>query len=154
MVAISEATVKRVVTTGGISCLSIATSVGSNMEGGLPMPTEYQSRDAQLHRRICRCIDERWLPVYLPRSISASHGSGSKCYACDQAIDTSEVEYGVRDPRNGTARLSLHLGCYVIWQLECVKRIRQQQKDGSSTRPVPSAGSSKKIVAETDGQLP
>lgn len=93
------------------------------------MPTEFQSPDIQLPAHVRRCIDEGRLPVYLPDSLSAGYGSGSTCHACDRPIASSEVQYDVEDPRNGRARFSVHLGCYVLWQTECVKRIRQQQQD-------------------------
>jgi hypothetical protein len=93
------------------------------------MPTEYQTRELQLQARIRRRIDEGRLPVHLADSISAGYGSGSKCHACDEPIAPSEIEYDLQDPRDGTARLSLHLGCYVIWQSECVKRTHTPPQD-------------------------
>jgi len=107
------------------------------------MPTKYQLRDLQ-QARIRRCIDEGWLPVYVPERISAGYGSGSKCHACGQPIAPGEIEYDVEDPRNGTARLSLHMGCYVSWQTECVKRMRTQRRDSHRCQPVRLNGSGKR----------
>jgi hypothetical protein len=107
------------------------------------MPSKYQLREFELHARIRRCIDEGRLPVFLPDCISAGYGSGSKCHACDQPIAPSEIEYDVQDPRNATARLRLHLGCYVLWQTECVKRIRTEHQDSGGGQPVRLNGSSK-----------
>src|SRR5262245_13535675 len=107
------------------------------------MVIEHQLRDIQLHAHIRRCIDEGRLPIYLPDSISAGYGSGSKCHACDQLITPSEIEYDVQDPTNSTARLRLHLGCYVLWQTECVRRTRTRREDSLSGQPVPSNGSNK-----------
>ena len=98
------------------------------------MPTEAQLRDAELRDRIRRWIDEGRLPVLLPDRICAGYGSGSKCPACEQPITTDQIEYDVESPRNGTPMLSLHLGCYVLWQIECVNRIRKEAKGSSSDR--------------------
>ena len=108
------------------------------------MVTQYQLRDLQLHAHIRRRIDEERLPVYLPDSISAGYGSGSKCHACDQPITRCEIEYDVQDPTNSTLRLRLHLGCYVLWQTECVRRIRAQREDSLCGQPDPLNGSDKK----------
>jgi hypothetical protein len=93
------------------------------------MLSQYQLRDFELRARIRRCIDEGRLPVFLPDSINAGYGSGSKCHACDQPIANSEIEYDIQDPGNATARLRFHLGCYVLWQTECLKRIRTEHQD-------------------------
>src|SRR5215475_5741069 len=96
---------------------------------GFSMVIEHKLRDLQLHAHIRRRIDEERLPVYVPDSISAGYGSGSKCQACDRLITPSEIEYDVLDPRNSAVRLRFHLGCYVLWQTECVRRIRTQPQD-------------------------
>ena len=93
------------------------------------MPTEAQLRDVELRDRIRRWIDEARLPVLLPDRICAGYGSGSKCPACEQPITSAQIEYDVEYPRNGTPLLSLHLGCYVLWQIECVKRTRSAGRD-------------------------
>jgi hypothetical protein len=87
------------------------------------MPTESQLRDPALRTRIHRRIEERRLPVMVPKRISAGYGTGSRCDACDQPITLSQVEYDIDDVPYG-APLSLHLGCHVLWQIECVKRMR------------------------------
>jgi len=93
------------------------------------VPTEAQLRDGELRDRIRRWIDDGRLPVLLPDRICAGYGSGSKCPACEQPITSSQIEYDVEYPRNGTPLLSLHLGCYVLWQIECVNRVRKERKD-------------------------
>ena len=57
------------------------------------------------------------------RRIHGGYGSGSKCDACDQPIERNQVEYEVEDAERGKT-LRLHLGCHVLWQVECVQRIR------------------------------
>ena len=96
------------------------------------MPTEAQLRDVELRDRIRRWIDDGRLPVLLPDRICAGYGSGSKCPACEQPITAKQIEYDVEYPRNGTPLLSLHLGCYVLWQIECVNRLRKDRKDSPS----------------------
>jgi|SRR5215469_5044400 len=115
------------------------------------MLTEFRLRDLELHARIRQHIDEGWLPVFLPDRISARYGSGSKCHACNQPVAPSQVKYDVEDPGNGTGRLSLHLGCYVLWQIECAKRMRTQHQWGPGGQLVPSSGSSRK--ASANGRL-
>jgi len=93
------------------------------------MPTESQLRDVQLHARIRQLVDEGWLPIVLPDMIEAHYGSNSKCYACDQPVTDGQIEYDAGDPRDRSALLRLHMGCFVLWQIECVRRIRNQQRD-------------------------
>jgi hypothetical protein len=110
---------------------------------GFSLATGCRARELELHARICRCIDEGRLPVHLAETISMGCGLGSTCDGCGQPLTPSEIEYNVADPRDATAGLSLHLGCYVIWQIECVKRIRKQQ-DSPGSQPLPPNGSSNK----------
>ena len=39
-------------------------------------------------------------------------------YSCDEPITRTQIEYSI----DGTS-LSLHVHCYVLWQIECVARI-------------------------------
>jgi hypothetical protein len=87
------------------------------------MPTESQLRDPILRARIRRRIDEGRLPVTVPKKINAGYGTGSRCDACDQPITRSQVEYDIDEVPSG-APLHLHLGCHVLWQIECVERLR------------------------------
>jgi len=92
------------------------------------MPTESQLQDVALRDLIRRLIDEGRLPLFLANKISAGYGSGSKCNGCDQPVTRTQIEYDLEDPGSGTAHLILHLGCYVLWQIECVKRIRARNQ--------------------------
>ena len=85
------------------------------------MPTESQLQDTALRMRIRALIEEGRLPVMLPKQILAGYGSGRVCVACDRPISGTQVEYEIEDDRNGH-RLSLHLGCHVVWQIECARR--------------------------------
>ena len=87
------------------------------------MPTESQLRDPALRARIRQRIDEGGLPVTVPKKINAGYGTGSRCAACDQPITRSQVEYDIDEVPAG-APLHLHLGCHVLWQIECVERLR------------------------------
>ena len=91
-------------------------------------PTGSHLRDAELHARIRRLIDDGRLPLLLPDKISAGYGSGSRCHGCDQPVTLAQVEYTVEDHRDTTVQLKLHLGCYVLWQVECVKRLKKRQR--------------------------
>jgi hypothetical protein len=96
--------------------------VSGTRRGGVT-PTGSQLLDSKLREHICHRIAEGRLPVTLPEHIEAAHGSGNKCHACDQPITSHQVECDVEDPKHGT-RLTLHLGCHVLWQIECVKRVQ------------------------------
>ena len=88
------------------------------------MPTGCQLLDATLREHISQRIAKGRLPVTLPEHIeAAADGSGNKCHACDQPITSRQIACHVEDPERGT-RLTLHLGCHVLWQIECVKRVQ------------------------------
>jgi len=78
---------------------------------------------SKLRAHICSLIDEGRLPVLLPEKISAGYGSGSKCHGCNQPVTATQIEYDIEECKNATVQLSLHLGCYLLWQIECVKRM-------------------------------
>jgi hypothetical protein len=82
------------------------------------MPTKSQLRDAELRLRVRERIANGRLPVRVPDHILGGYGSGHTCVACDQPITSAQVEYEVADCRND-AKLCFHLGCHVVWQLEC-----------------------------------
>jgi hypothetical protein len=85
------------------------------------MPTESQLRDTALRLRVRERIENGRLPMIVPSQIAGGYGSGRVCAACDDPITSSQVEYEVNDERNGN-RLSFHLGCHVVWQLECLPK--------------------------------
>lgn len=84
------------------------------------MPTESQLQDTALRQRVRQLLENGHLPVKLPRRVRAGYGSGRLCDACDQPITSTQVEYEVEDESDGR-RLSLHMGCHVIWQIECAR---------------------------------
>jgi len=87
------------------------------------MPTESQLHDTALRLHVRELIENGRLPVILPRQISAGYGSGCVCVACGQPITDTQVEYDIEDDRNAR-QLSFHLGCHVVWQLECARRAK------------------------------
>jgi hypothetical protein len=92
------------------------------------MPSESHPPGIELHALIGRLIDEGRLPVLLPDIVSAGYGCGSRCDGCDQPVTHTQIEYEVGDRRDGTSQLSLHLECYVLWQIECVKRMKKRKR--------------------------
>jgi len=101
------------------------------------MAAESQTDDSGLSVLIRQRIDDGLLPQILSKTISVGLGSGGKCVACDQAIASEQVEYQVFGPRYGKA-LRLHWGCHILWQLECIDRMRRQRMGaGSSGEPQP-----------------
>ena len=89
------------------------------------MPTESQLRDTALRAFIGQRIDGGRLPLILTKTIGVSFGSGIECVACGETITPDQIEYRAFGPQYGAA-LRLHWGCHVLWQLECVKRMRGQ----------------------------
>jgi len=85
------------------------------------MPTESQLRDATLRLRVSQLIENGQLPVMMPARIDAGYGSGCICAACGQLITRSQVEYEIEDCRDGHW-FKFHLGCHVVWRLECARR--------------------------------
>jgi hypothetical protein len=51
--------------------------------------------------------------------MSASHGTGHTCAACDEQITSAQMECAVE---GAGIPLWFHLGCRLIWQLECAQR--------------------------------
>ena len=88
------------------------------------MPNGCQLLDATLREHICQRIAAGRLPVTFPEHFEAGlHRSGSQCHACDQPITSRQMACDVEDRRHGR-RLTLHLGCHVLWQIECVRRVQ------------------------------
>ena len=90
------------------------------------MTADSQLRDDALRARIRQRIDIGRLPVFIPGTIQAGYGAGLKCYACEESITRSQIEYHVHDPGYGPP-MSLHFRCHVIWQTECIERLRQKR---------------------------
>ncbi|MBV8144720.1 MAG: hypothetical protein JO184_06910 [Gammaproteobacteria bacterium] len=88
------------------------------------MPTESQLNDGALRAYIRRKIEDGLLPLTLSKTIAIGAGSGGDCPACDQPITVEQIEYQAFGPRYGAA-VRLHWGCHVLWQLECVERLRR-----------------------------
>ena len=95
------------------------------------MPTESQLRDNELRLRILQRIEDGRLPVMLPRHIAAGYGAGNVCAACDQPVTATQVEYEVQA---GDPLLRFHLGCYVLWQIECQRKLQGPALDCLSLR--------------------
>jgi hypothetical protein len=81
--------------------------------------TDPQFRDAVVRRRVRELIVQGKLPL-VPRTqrLAAGYGTGETCAACDQQITSAQMEYAVEGA--GTP-LSFHLGCCLIWELECAQ---------------------------------
>jgi hypothetical protein len=90
------------------------------------MPTESQLRDTTLRVRVRELIADGRLPVMVPTRIDAGYGSGHVCVACAQPITSAQVEYELADYRDGRP-LCFHLGCHVVWQIECAAALHVSQ---------------------------
>lgn len=87
------------------------------------MPTESQLKDTALRMRVRQLIDQGRLPLMIAQRIGAGYGSGCLCAACEQPITSTQVEYEVED-ESTDRRLRFHMGCHVVWQLECAQALR------------------------------
>jgi hypothetical protein len=87
------------------------------------MPTESQLRNKALRARISLLIDEGELPAIIAKTIHAGYGAGLQCRACGRSITPEQLEYNILLPKV----LRLHLGCHVLWQMQCVERARKQR---------------------------
>ena len=109
------------------------------------MPTESRIPQSELLVRVQQRINDRRLPLVLSSQISAGYGTGRHvCQVCDESIPENLVQYEVGDPRNGNP-LMFHFACYVVWQLECVRRIVEAERKGlrdSVQQPNPPAAAS------------
>jgi len=88
-----------------------------------------QLQDDALRAGIRQRIDMGRLPLFIPGTIQSGYGAGLKCYACGESITRSQIEYHVHDPGYGPP-MSLHFRCHVIWQTECIERLRQKRSRG------------------------
>jgi hypothetical protein len=66
-----------------------------------------------------RIADGR-LPILPSATVEAGYGSGTVCRLCEEPIYPDQVEYQVKDARDGTS-LSFHLICHAAWQLACAE---------------------------------
>ena len=83
------------------------------------MATDAQFRDVEVRRRVHQLIEQGKLPIAPPtQHMTAGYGTGQTCAACDQHITSSQIEYAVEG--FGTP-LCFHLGCRLIWQMECAR---------------------------------
>lgn len=78
------------------------------------------------------------LPVMLSAFFRPRHGSNELCQVCDRQIDRYQVEYQVKDARDG-CELAFHLMCYRAWQLECQRLSAQSygaaDRDSRAAKP-------------------
>ena len=93
------------------------------------MPYGPRLPQEEILRRVRQRIQEGRLPVALSSDITAGYGgAGDMCCVCDEEIISKHVEYEFTDSRDG-AHLPFHLVCHTVWQLECIRRISEQDPD-------------------------
>ena len=84
------------------------------------MPTKSQLHEESLRARIRQKVHDGALPLVIPETIQAGYGFDCECSACGQPITSEEIEYEIAHSHRAI-KLSLHRGCYVLWQIECVE---------------------------------
>ena len=99
------------------------------------MPYGPRVAEDELLSRVRERIRDGRLPVALSAEIISGYGgSGDVCCVCEQEILPSHVQYELTDPRDAS-QLTFHLNCHMIWQLECVRRLREPPPDSDSLIP-------------------
>jgi hypothetical protein len=87
-----------------------------------------ESRDAERRERIHSRLDDGALPVELSRRIFAGYALGNRvCAGCCEPILQNEIEYEVQSPTRRP--MHFHLKCHVLWQVECVRRLKDEPTD-------------------------
>jgi hypothetical protein len=71
-----------------------------------------------LRAHIRRRLESGQLPVLQPVTISAGAVSRCRCDVCGEYITRGQNAYDI--PQDGSVLLSVHLECYVLWQIECL----------------------------------
>jgi len=88
--------------------------------GALPLP------DNQVRLLVRHRIDKGRLPIMVATRLSGGYQLGKKCAACGRVIRFCSI--GVESPEVFADRiLEFHIRCHVIWQLECIRHIAEDQ---------------------------
>ena len=84
--------------------------------------------EEKLRSLVCERIERGALPIMLVREVDAGYGHDEPCCAgCGETILNAQVEYQV--PETPIGKLTLHLTCFALWQLECARRIRKVERN-------------------------
>ncbi len=77
-------------------------------------------REVYLQRTARECLESGRLPRIQSHCIWGGYGKGDTCSLCGEPIRSTEVEFEVPEPEDGTSRgLKFHITCHAVWQLEC-----------------------------------
>ena len=77
-------------------------------------------------------IERGALPIVLVRALDAGYGHDGPCRACGETVLKTQIEHEVHGTSAG--KLTLHLTCYALWQLECAEHIRNEEPNSPSAR--------------------
>ena len=94
----------------------------------MPGPT---ISERELRSRVRALIDQGALPVLRVSNLDAGYGHDHTCWVCAEQIAASQIEYEVSADRH--PRMSFHIKCFSIWQLECAQRIESTGSSAPST---------------------
>ncbi len=79
-------------------------------------------RELYLQRTARECLASGRLPRIQSQCIWGGYGRGEICSLCGEPIRTTEVEFEVPEPEDGSGGgLKFHITCHAIWQLECTE---------------------------------
>jgi hypothetical protein len=73
-----------------------------------------------LQRTARECLASGRLPKMQSHCIWGGYGRGDVCSLCGEAIRTTDVEFEVPEPEDGSGQgFKFHITCHAVWQLEC-----------------------------------
>ena len=81
--------------------------------------------DSELRRRILRGIEVGRLPLLISSRLSGGYGPRGTCIACSRAISAGHIDVEVAHAGESRAPLVFHIRCHVLWQIECIRRMRE-----------------------------
>jgi hypothetical protein len=87
-------------------------------------------RELYLQRTARECLESGRLPRMHSQCIWGGYGRGDVCSLCGEPIGSTEVEFEVPEPEDGSRHddyrhaaagtaFRFHITCHAVWQLEC-----------------------------------
>ena len=82
-------------------------------------------RELYLQRTARECLANGRLPRIRSECIWGGYGQGDTCSLCGEPIRSTEVEFEIPEPAEGTWQAApgttfrFHITCHAVWQSEC-----------------------------------
>ena len=99
---------------------------------GLKDESDHMPTELYLQRTARECLESGRLPRMHSQCIWGGYGRGDVCSLCGEPIRSTEVEFEVPEPEDGSRHddfrhaaagtaFRFHITCYGVWQLECAE---------------------------------